>query len=92
MEIAMFLSTAAGLFCLLSYWLVAVFGHLSAAFPHPLKIAQRLSNNFWHFPAAFLNPFSSAQRLSTAFKSISLRRSAKTWQFSSLFSNGKRFC
>jgi hypothetical protein len=39
MEIAMFLPIAAKKFSLLSYWLVAVFGHFPAAFLYPLRIS-----------------------------------------------------
>jgi hypothetical protein len=67
-----------------------------------LCISQRLSYTLKNFPEVFQKPLGISQRLSftllavpsgypTAFKSISLRLSAKTWQFPSLFSEGPRF-
>jgi ABC-type Na+ efflux pump permease subunit len=56
-EIATFLLTAAGQFCLFSYWLAASFGHFLAAFSSPIRIAQRLSNSLWASPSEFFIPF-----------------------------------
>jgi hypothetical protein len=93
MEIATFLPIAAGKFFLLSYWLVADIWAFPSGFPSPFK----------NFPEAAHQPLGISQRLSytllavpsscsTAFKSISQRLSAKTWQFPSLFSEGPHFC
>jgi hypothetical protein len=49
-------ASAAGLFCLLSYWLTTIRA-FSNCFPTPLRIAQRLSNSLWEFPRGFPIPF-----------------------------------
>jgi hypothetical protein len=55
-EIATFLPIAARQLYLLSYWLMAVFGHFPAAFQYPLRIALRLYNSLWAFPSGFSIP------------------------------------
>jgi hypothetical protein len=92
LQIAKFLPKAAGQFCLLSYWLKATIWAFPSSFPIPLRIAQRLSNSLWAFPSASYTLLAESSGCPTAFKSISHRLSAKTWQFPSLFSEGTRFC
>jgi hypothetical protein len=92
-EIVTFLPIAARQFCLLSYWLTAGIW----AFPSAFLI------HFKNCPEAFQKPLGISQWLSytllavssgcsTDFKSISQWLLAKTWQFSTLFSEGLRFC
>jgi hypothetical protein len=50
-------------FRLLAYNVIWAF---PAAFQHPSRIAQRLSNSSWAFPSGFLIPFSSAQQVSNS--------------------------
>ncbi len=93
MEIATFFPIAAGKFSLLSYWLFAGIWAFPSGFPIPFR----------NFPEAAQKPLGIYQRLfytflavlsgcPTAFKSISQRLSAKTWQFQSLCSEGTCFC
>ncbi len=93
MEIATFLPTAAGQFCLLSYWIAAgmwafpsgfpiLFKNCTKAFQQPLGISQRLSYTLGVFPSG----------CPTTSKSSSQRLSAKMWQFPALFSEGLHFC
>jgi hypothetical protein len=54
MEIATFLPTVAGQFCLLCNWLMSgISRHLPAAYQYTLRIAQRLSSRLWVFPSSF---------------------------------------
>jgi hypothetical protein len=70
-KIATFLPTAAGQFCLLSYWMAAGIWAFPTGFPIPEELPRGFptaSGHFpaasGHFPAAFLHPLSISQRLS----------------------------
>jgi hypothetical protein len=94
MEIATFLPLAAGQVYLLSYWMTAGIWAFPSGFTiwYPLRISQRLSNSLSAFPSGFPYTLLEVPRgYTTAFKSISQQLSAKTWQYSSLFSERPHF-